>query len=1634
AARMPPAQRGAGQGSFMPPLDQLRGAIDDGPAAGDPEDPDPVDQARRSEREEGAGSRDGGDPAGAGAEAAAPTVEDVATAAVETRSAGRPVDPSVRERVESHLGSDFSNVRVHDDDDARVATAAMGARAFAYGSDVFLGPGESDRDQGLMAHELTHVAQQSGGEARPAAKIEVGQANSPQETEADAVAAQVTSGAAPEILIAEDDARALAPGQMRRGDFLSALHGQATAAAGQELGPLWSAEGCPFLEQYFAEYRGRPGRDAEQTLRRFTRSNATTAQALLTAASERIRQGIRHWRDTGEMPADIAAASPAAAKAAGEAGATPAPPGTAAAKVSSFGPGRQLEAATAQRMGDAFDASFAGVTVHTGPEAARAVAAEGATAMAVGEHVAFAAGAYQPGTLEGDAVLAHELAHTMQQRGGGDALAQLAPLAGESAAHESDADQATGSAIARLWGKLKGGARAMASRARVELTSGLQLQRCKGGTTPHYDPRVERKGAHEGQRAAVLAEGGNMVTNEHVYKVGATVGEATSESEALTVAKVTGGSSVVVAEEGVFFVYKLDGADILNPVIIANAGFRVDDAVTAVVVGANVYRPGGVHEGLYSTADTRSPAGDPFAPYLALHAEEGGLASLKEAELIAVFQAALTDSALTILAASERQAATKQAQFSAGPSAISPGEQKTIDDTAREALPIQKRIDQIENQIAVLEGSIQDMTMEEQGRVMNLQEEKQPLVQKRREIDFKYPMLGRYKTASDLAEFIAKDPAERAAALAGDAGTVLQNIAETRGNVLTGDINLWGVPGVVDATIAGLGIQKDTDQRRWIEEKAAAQQRKELVSNLVLGAFSIGLGLAAAFTTGGLSLALTAGAVGLGAYDAVTTTEEYGVKKAGTDTDIDKTGDTSLLPEDMRMHWGWLVLAWAGLGLDIFDAVKVADEVGKIGRGLKTVDEAAQALANGDAAVLARLRKAAGNLDIGDAISEANRSEVSRLVGTTVEIDPRAGASVKVHYDVDAKGRTVVTGIKAGTKATTGDILAHASTVRMLERRSGLVERVQDLWTRIRTFGKKGATIADNPFPVNSAAYESWIEIHKLKELAAVKRAQLDEVMAAGDALGAEKELRRQIAFLENDLDIHGRVVDTLAGTKGGRGFVAMSDDTRAALEQGKRLPDFPDKGIDDLGDADLQSSAYYYVRKEDGSFDLATKPDRVVDPAAARATPTPVALTPDEIAARGERVVGAVPAAKGLDPDALVALAHLDDAVLKRLARAPKADLERLAAMLGADPTLADRLARVPDAWGALRKAAGTDPAALDEVMFAQRLSRSKVGGSSERIGSAVRRSKLPWADIDRMTDADLAHLGKGDEILARARQGSRPGKADPELVKQAQAELDQIGDAAARDRLRAEIAHGHGLSDLPFTLDPAAALRARFPGVPTSAMDELVRRHPDALRALESASEDDVRRIIHLLGRGSEADAKDVEDILRSYMYGSQKRARKAKGPLEPPENVAGRAEESVSNLGEARARGYPFGFKDKAQYEAFVDNMKKGLDRRGIKGEPRVQGSAMHSKTPRDIDVEIQVDQAEFDRLAERFSKNATGRGGRELETHIKNGKIPSSHFFPDHFPSVAAEAQGVVEGMSVQATLIVKGSDFDVGPFL
>ena len=66
--------------------------------------------------------------------------------------------------MENAFGYDFSRVRIHRNDEAKVLSHQLGALAFTHGSDVYFGNNMYDpagsSGKRLLAHELTHVVQQ----------------------------------------------------------------------------------------------------------------------------------------------------------------------------------------------------------------------------------------------------------------------------------------------------------------------------------------------------------------------------------------------------------------------------------------------------------------------------------------------------------------------------------------------------------------------------------------------------------------------------------------------------------------------------------------------------------------------------------------------------------------------------------------------------------------------------------------------------------------------------------------------------------------------------------------------------------------------------------------------------------------------------------------------------------------------------------------------------------------------------------------------------------------------------------------------------------------------------------------------------------------------------------------------------------------------------------------------------------------------------------------------------------------------------------------------------------------------------------------------------------------------------------
>lgn len=103
-------------------------------------------------------------------------------------------------------------------------------------------------------------------------------------------------------------------------------------------------------------------------------------------------------------------------------------------------PGRSLDPEARAFFEPRFGHDFSRVRVHADADAGRSARAVNALAYTVGRDIVFGAGRYAPGTHAGRRLIAHELAHVVQQ--GGGAAATIRRDVGESAPEVNSADGA----------------------------------------------------------------------------------------------------------------------------------------------------------------------------------------------------------------------------------------------------------------------------------------------------------------------------------------------------------------------------------------------------------------------------------------------------------------------------------------------------------------------------------------------------------------------------------------------------------------------------------------------------------------------------------------------------------------------------------------------------------------------------------------------------------------------------------------------------------------------------------------------------------------------------------------------------------------------------------------------------------------------------------------------------------------------------------------------------------------------------------------------------------------------------------------------------------------------------------------
>jgi hypothetical protein len=384
----------------------------------------------------------------------------------------------------------------------------------------------------IQPDQLTTEIQKNSGLSSIAPNIQrqpesASPGGAPVSTGAEPTTETTTEETAASALIVDDEVDTLEPGQMKKSEFLNELRTAVCQTAEAALAKTdQTTNGCPYLEYWFNHYRNKDSQHIERAIHKYApeTARATTAREYIAPITGRVGRAVSTWAETGEItgvPEGVSLPGIGLADAAGSlfsgiAGAASRVASGAGRLLSGIGnllfkgreggaratenpqaiqtqlgDGRPLDGGVRSRMESAFGTNFSNVRLHTDAKASGLSSHFNARAFTVGEHVAFGAGEYQPGTLIGDALIAHELAHTVQQKDESELISPLQMNSTGYNALEQDADKSAVGAVINLLRIGRRGLADISEKALPRLKSGLRLQRCVEKCPPGktYYPR-----------------------------------------------------------------------------------------------------------------------------------------------------------------------------------------------------------------------------------------------------------------------------------------------------------------------------------------------------------------------------------------------------------------------------------------------------------------------------------------------------------------------------------------------------------------------------------------------------------------------------------------------------------------------------------------------------------------------------------------------------------------------------------------------------------------------------------------------------------------------------------------------------------------------------------------------------------------------------------------------------------------------------------------------------------------------------------------------------------------------------------------------------------------------------------------
>jgi hypothetical protein len=366
---------------------------------------------------------------------------------------GAPLSADVRSFMEPRFGFDFSRVRIHNDNESVQMNRQLNAQAFTHGSNIYFGSGKSPTDRHLLAHELTHVVQQTGASKQKVNKT-IGRPNDLLEPQAKAAADQVMTlpTPAPEVQQLEVDGEAEAAETAVQPKLLDTAN--TPPVQRQTAGVLTEAGAHKQLFRLHASHRpatpdiprwgvqpkltiGQPNDRYEQEADRV----AQQVMSMAPPAAPHVQRQMKGEESEEIQPKLLAEITPLIVQRREDleeeesiqtkceacqqeepiqrslSGTVPAQPDLESRLMASKGGGSPLPVEVRSFMEPRFGLQFKQVRVHTDSNAATMSQTIHAKAFTHGSDIYFNSGYYSPDSDSGKALLAHELTHTLQQEG-----------------------------------------------------------------------------------------------------------------------------------------------------------------------------------------------------------------------------------------------------------------------------------------------------------------------------------------------------------------------------------------------------------------------------------------------------------------------------------------------------------------------------------------------------------------------------------------------------------------------------------------------------------------------------------------------------------------------------------------------------------------------------------------------------------------------------------------------------------------------------------------------------------------------------------------------------------------------------------------------------------------------------------------------------------------------------------------------------------------------------------------------------------------------------------------------------------------------------------------------------------------